>query len=423
MPYLSGVASIAMLTVGAVLLAILIRRRPVWLAWFAVLTVALVPIYWTPQVPGLSTSTAAIVLLPIGCGLLLVQSKFQPCLLDGLVLLLLTWQAITFTFNFDSLRHITLPAVLAIAGPYLFARSLGVNPDRLKAVLSGVVTAGLALSLLAIREHANGKNFFQGIKNDGYAAGTWAVSYVRNGEPRASASFGQPLLLSLFLACAALIVLFRIVDRRRIRLFDLIALFVLLLGLASTGGRLAYGLVLTGLLLYVMRRPTHYALAGLFLVAFAIMGAGTLLQFVSGEGAARDSAQYRENLFQGLVQSRNYSVQGVLRGDPFNAQGHVPNFNGSIDNQFLLSLLQSGFPQLLLLTIVFVAVLRLVFLAPRGLARQYAVLATVGLLSLSFVALLLQMESFFWIFVGGLAAHSTSRDLRSRPEYTKTIDV
>ncbi|MDP9164478.1 MAG: hypothetical protein M3O32_00110 [Actinomycetota bacterium] len=385
-------------------MAIAAAKRPRATLVAATCVIAFLPIYWTPQLPGLPTTSAVLICLPLAVIALGLPGKAPLSSVDALVFALLMWQLFTFQQNFHALRHQTLPALISAAAPFLMMRGMARTAALRRAFLSAVVGCGVALSVLAIQERQTGVNFFQTIKSNGYLSTVWAIPYTRNGVPRAAGSFGQPLLLSLFLAAGALIIVMRVVDAKRLRVREGLGLLALLSGISATGGRLALGVIALGSALYVMRRPAHYvagAIAGAALVSFA---SPLLLSFVSGEDAAsQDSASYRGKLFSALSDPHNFSVQGLLRTDPFNASGFIRDFNGSVDNEFLLRLLQSGLPELLLMLALLVVVTRDMLLGLPGPDRQLGVLSVVAFLSLLFVALLLQQGTFFWMFLGGLA--------------------
>ena len=388
-----------------VVVAWLLRLRPKWILAAATGTIAAIPIYWTPQLPGIPTTTATLVCLPVALVALFQRGIIKPNALDGIVILLVFWQVQTFATNFDAPRLTITDLLVGSLAPYLMMRVLAQDRELLKTFFSSVVISALALSLAALPERATGINFFQQIKNDGYAAKIWAIPYARGGLPRAATSFGQPLIFSLFLAMAAILVATGAIFwlhswQRRVA-----ALMLLTSGAQATGSRLAFGLVVLAILLFFVRKSSRALTVALMAAILAASAGGKFAIFIAGSDAkSQDSASYRGSLVAALTDSKNHSVGGILRGNPYAASDAIRNFNGSVDNEYLLRLLQSGTPELILFCLLGIFVLFKLRKINDGIYRSVGVVAGTALAGFGFVAILLQDGTFFWMMMGAFAA-------------------
>jgi hypothetical protein len=115
------------------------------------------------------------------------------------------------------------------------------------------------------------------------------------------------------------------------------------------------------------------------------------------------STQYRGSLFDAFIDPRNWSLWGLARGNLFD-QTAAHGVSGSVDNEYLLRLLQYGGLNVIVFVLIGLAVLWASLNIVDPLARAWAAGVAATYLTLSTVALLLQQADFFWMGVAVTAA-------------------
>lgn len=393
-------------------LTVLFKQTPRTVVRTTVLLIACVPIYWLPdRMPGLAgklfaPSTALIVAGPVALAAYIGGRRAgRGGPLDLVLLLSLLWTLLTFRTNFRGGGPTVLTEPLVtVAGPFLLGRILG-NDRRLLAAATGAIIAAAALlSLLAVGEQGTQLNQFQQLKADGRASEVWAQTFHRAGVLRSSSAFGQPLVFSLFLAGA--LILLVALPRRSLRAWFTQASIAscILVGIHTTGGRLAYGVAIVGILLWYAKTSGRYIAVALSVALATLLAQKALLEFLVGPDAhAATSTAYRGNLLSALLDQHNLTVGGLVQSATQISSASIAGFNGSVDNEYLLRLLYSGLPGLVLFATLALLSVRLTAKLQDPLYRAWGAFAVASFAGYLFVAILLQQGTFFWIAVGVLA--------------------
>jgi hypothetical protein len=410
----------------------LTSRAPVAMAVALIAATALVPIYWSPA-PGELIPVALTPAMALGALLAPVAATRWPPgklnVLDGLVAVLLLLTTVSSFANYDYSAQLVLTLTLRVGLLYVAVRLIAVNRQRLMAIsVVTVCTAGF-LGYLGLVERIFTYNVFLEVRTPGYLADVWATYYVRFGAIRAAASFGQPIPFGIFLAISTVLcaVLLGLANKNWHRIGLATALLGTVAGLWATQTRGPLAVAVLGYLFVVLggRRINwwrQFVLPGAILVGVAVttpLGAQlTLFWQATLSGSASDrtftsSTQYRGTLFNALTDAQNWSLWGLARGNLFD-QTAARGVFGSVDNEYLLRLLQYGGLNVIVFVIIGLAVLWASLNIVDPLARAWAAGVAATYLTLSTVALLLQQSDFFWI---GVAVTAASWPLRgSRPD-------
>ena len=144
------VVMVVLAVLSLAFMAAALLRRPRTTIAVATVVIAAIPIYWTPQLPGIPTSTATLVCLPLALIVLFQRGIAKPTALDGVLLLLVFWQVQTFATNFDQPRRTITELIISCIAPYLLMRVLAQDKKVLEVFLSTVVGSALVLSLIAL---------------------------------------------------------------------------------------------------------------------------------------------------------------------------------------------------------------------------------------------------------------------------------
>jgi hypothetical protein len=414
-PRLARVRSIVVLILVAVVFRALVSRFLGVVVGLAAVGVAFVPIYWSPgRIQGSAITGTTLFVAPVIIGALLVRRRqvWTKSWLDLVVLLYLAW-TVTAT-NIDDGTHISnyFAPLLTIAVPYLMGRILFTQQEApILAFTRALVSAGVALSGFALIEYETRTNAFEVFIAPRYLANVWAVPHLRGGHLRADASFGQPLVFSVFLSVCFVLLAALPVRRRWIKLVGLAALLV---GMYVTLGRVCYGLALFGTVLVLIKRRGIFAgwLLSIGVPLGATLFSGTISSFVQGgdDAVSQNSAEYHTSLISALAEPALYSLSGTPGGGE-TLGSQLSNYNGSIDSEWIYELLQFGWPAPALLLIVGLVTFRALLQANSNLQVAWAAATLTYFLSFFFVASLLQNVTYFWIgtaIIAGIGQHVPS---------------
>lgn len=180
----------------------------------------------------------------------------------GVFLLLAT--AITL----DTLHGVTL-LVSSILVPLIIA-DLARDEDKRRRILDGVVIVAVVLSVIAFCEALSGQYLIQSnllSETDG----------VRYGVLRATGPFGNPILLGLYQAVAALLCFYRIaIDDNSAPLIGFYAYILIVASILFTVSRLALCLFAAGQIILLLRKGALYSIVYLY-AAFALVLVGIMV--------------------------------------------------------------------------------------------------------------------------------------------------
>jgi hypothetical protein len=401
-------------------------------ACLLVVATAAVPIYWAiPPGSYLPLALTPIVVLGVLVGPIAALKTRTPQIniIDGLVAALALGQIASNYYNYERPFQLSLAVLLKLVLPYVAIRFVAGDLRRLAAVTVAVAASGGVLGYLAVYERLSGHNLFLELRTPGYAATVWAHPYLRFGSLRASESFGQPLVFGMWLAlcavlCAALI---QVSTSRAGRLWSVVALVGVGSGLWATQVRAPLAVAVGGYLLYVVagrrvrwgRQIVLPAAAVLLVGLFTPLGSQLALFWQSTfGGAAQDatftsSTAYRGTLLDALARSRNYSALGIAHGNPSDPTTVMGVQGTSVDNEYLLRLVQYGTVGLVLFVALGLAVFWALARITEPIARAWTAATAVTFIGLGAVALLLQQADFFWMGIAVTAtAITTGRSIR-----------
>lgn len=324
--------------------------------------------------------------------------------------------------------------------PYGCGRLLGVSANNRDRIARTLVVSGVLLAPFVLIESVTGFNPFREYLLHGSQKAVYGSVLVRSGAERASASFGQPIALSMFLALALLFsgaLCLGAKTSHELRRWAM-ASGVLLVCQAATVSRtgwlmLAVGLVYAALVMPnrpVRRRLRIACVTGLAAVVLigqvapASISAGIPVVGKS-TNETQASSDYRSGLLHVALDD------GVLR--PFGTvesslADRVSVDYSSIDNEYLYLADQFGYVPALALLAIFPLVLILAFI--RVPARELDVMYVGGALALfvaiSTVAFLTQQQVMFWLILGlvsGIFAAQMGVDTRPSRALTPAADV
>lgn len=386
----------------------------------AVALIALIPIYWVPPPNGLVPFTmvpaafAAILLAPVAIRKIGLGNVV---LLDWIILLLVGSGIVSNYLNYDYSFNLSVNLVIRVGLLYLTFRIIARTDSLLRVVTLTTYTVGVLLAIAAVYERVNEQNIFLEIATPGYQAEQWAELFIRFGEVRSATSFGHPIPLGLFFAvCAILGAALYATTSGKARFVVLATEVVLVAGLWATLTRGPLAVAAGGYLLYLIgtreaqraRQLCTAAALGILVYFFTPFGEQISNLWTNTFGQSTDrltgsSTDYRGSLFDAFGYSQNYSAFGISRGNLFDQTSAV-GVRGSVDNEYLLRLLQYGTTGLLLFIGIVFAVIAIAVRESDPIRRAWAVSTAAVAICLSTVALLLQQTDFFWIGVAIVAA-------------------
>lgn len=400
-------------------------HRPRTAACAALVFVAVIPIYWTPTVPGIPVAPtpgviSLVVLLPAAWR---YRREWRLTRLDAAVSAYVVLVCLSYAVNSSGGASGILKTIIGVALPYAVFRLIVLDKPTLAAASLTLVIVGASLAVAAFSERALGENPFFGVFPSGFESGRWERAELRFGGIRAETGFGHPLPFAMFLAFVVVIALALMVGRagtgRRVALAAVVALITGgLVATATRGPVLVAGLAL---LLWAfrlgVRRGSAALMSALLIVTatIALSAAGSAADRIVADSldptspAAR-SAAFRLYLFDLVSRPDQFSVLGQPSGE--RDQGITATVLArtnlrSIDNEFALVYLSFGAVALLALALA--AVLTGWVALGAGLdplERAWAVGAFAAFVGLTFVALLTQYAVLFWYAVGATSAIS-----------------
>jgi hypothetical protein len=384
--------------------------------------IALVPIYWAPDIPGTQVAMAPVVfvclaLFPIA---LRYRGDLRIGVIDRFVIAFVVINAVSYFVNTKGAAGQIAGLLLTTALPYATFRLLGLWRNASSAAGLGVVVGGALSALIALREYRGWRNpFFDRFPN-GHAHKFFARADERFGHFRPEAAFGHAIGLGMFLVLAAVIALGLAWRHHSPVPKPLLysAVVVILLALANTLVRGPIVMLVFALLILLLTESRRLGPGRGLLVAvgFAVLvnigsfaNVFQLRQASTSDERVRASADYRIEIWRVVSDSDNFSLLGKTVIDP-DGIGFVQKLGAdvgikSFDNAFALIFV--GFGALGLLTFAGIALCvgRAAFLPDLTVIdRAWAAAILGAFINLMTVNLLTQFAHLFWIGIGLVAA-------------------
>jgi hypothetical protein len=300
--------------------------------------------------------------------------------------------------------------------PYLAARYL--VGGRISYTSFAKIFCAIALALLPFVyvEAATGYNPFQKLVVQPTLGEIWAHEIFRNGQPRAAASLGHPIALSMFLVSAAILacaLAFR-PDAKRRRTSWLVGSGLLVAGSALTFSRTGWIMLLTALLCglgIVLSKPK------LRIVRTRLVRASGAVVIAVGSSMAFSDAA-RESILSIFGSDREASTSAKARENILAASGEAFSWFGrstdtlrevgirSIDNTYILLTLQWGIIAATFFTLMSVPMVVYLVRWRRYLSMDGAlvVVAFANLIGLIFVAPITQQQNVVFMLLGAASA-------------------
>ncbi len=415
--------------IAVVIVAAWATQRPTRAAFLSMVAIAIVPVYWSPVLPGTQIPTlpavvAATVVLPAA---MRRRNDVHLNGIDRLFVAYIFFRLASFLVNPSAGIGLAVDTVAQVILPYAAFRILSTQPGIRAALALGVVTGGVLSAVIAIREYNGVPNPFLDRRFGGYQYAYYTRVDARFGRPRPEAAFGQAIPLGMFLVLAAVLALafaWRASSRSR-RLLSYAAVLVILVGLSNTLVRgplvmlaVAVFVVLAGDVQRIrLDRTLLVVVAGLALLTVGSLGANIykLRDATVEPGPVRDSGNVRFQIFSAVSKSENFSVLGK-RGDAGREVGFQRDVGqqvglGTFENAFALTYLGYGVFALLAFTGMALLVIRAGFMSGLTTLDRGWCAALVGVfVNLVGVGLVSQFAQVFWICLAVVASivHSAS---------------
>jgi hypothetical protein len=407
------------------LLAALATAVPAAALVLSAVVIALVPIYWMPDIP--STHVAlwpaaivSLVLLPMA---LKHAPEIRFGIIDRLLLLFVVLNAASFLLNasggaIGSIGSVTLGTLL----PYATFRLAGMNKSASERFAVGVVIGGVISAFIAVREYDGWANPFFRHFLHGHQHGYWARADERLSHLRPEASFGQAIPLGMFLALAAVLAVALgwrrggSVGRRVFFYGSAIAIVLGLVDVLVRGPLLMLGFGIVLVVMYETRRgaPGRGLLLAALLVVLVNVGSfANVFQlrdesFSAGSRVNR-SSEYRVRIWNTVTDRAQFSLLGHEAPDPdgvgfSHAQSSQIGLK-SIDNYYAYVYIDYGAFALLIFIALGFRVAGAAMLDGLGAIDQaWAAAMLAAFINLMTVSLLTQFTHLFWIGLGLVAA-------------------
>lgn len=385
------------------------------------IVVALVPIYWVPDIPGTRVSVppmvvACIALAPVA---LRLRPQLRWGLTDRLVGLYVLVVAVSYTLNTSgSLGSITA-TVLGVAVPYATFRLLAFRPEASSQVAVGLVVGGVVSAWIAVREYRGWPNPFFEYFRSGHQHAFFARADERLGHVRPEAAFGHAIALGMFFVLAAVLAIGLAWSARRaprtprVLLYASVAAIVFaLLNTLVRGPLIMIGFAVIVLVARESRRGQigrGVAIAIAAVVLVNVPAFSNVLQlrdatFESG-GRVQRSGEYRFEIWRVITDPANFSLLGdaVVDEDGLGftkAAGHAVGLK-SFDNAYALIYIGWGVLALAAFVLIALRVAQAALFSPLPIIDQaWAASLLAALVNLMTVNLLTQFAHLFWAGLG-----------------------
>lgn len=413
-----GMTIVLLALTCVVITFLLARTRPAFPMTVALFALAFIPVYWVPYEYHIFPNPGVMLLLVI------VAGGFANTLLFSKKLILSQMDIFLGLFFVVSLMCVVLGIrkqgdlttnLLQWSVPYLAARYLVGNRVSYTTFAKIFCATTLAILPFVYVEAATGFNPFHKLIVQPALGAIWAREHYRDGLPRADASFGHPIALSMFLTSGAILAFALALrpDARRRRTFWLIAAGLLIAGQALTLSRTGWIMLLAACICgagILISKPASKVLRARVaaIVATGALGIGLVMVFSAtarkgilslfgSDHEASTSAQAREKI---LAASSHYFSWFGHQADTLREVGIT-----SVDNTYVLLTEQWGIIAAAFIAMMSVPMVAyLIRLRRMSMGGVLVVVALANLVGLIFVALITQEQNIVFIFLGAASA-------------------
>lgn len=411
-----GIAAVA-----AAMCAVAATRAPAVALGVGVALVAVVPIYWSPDLPGtqIGVYPVSIVAAVLSLTALRAETRVKLGLLDRLVAMFLVFRVVSLLLNAPNPTGPLLDTVLTIAAPYVVVRVLGQRPDAARGAAVGVVVAGVIAAAVAIRETSGVANPYFERFTSGHQHAFHARADTRFGQLRPEASFGHALALGMFLVFAAVLALALAWTARRLlaRSAAVASALLILWALVQTlvrGPLLMLVFAILVLLASEVRRGRWMPILTVVAVAIALASIGAfgtvaaLREASFQDQSVRESGEYRLEIWEVVKDPGNFSWFGREVVDEerglTQAIGESVGLK-SFDNAYALLYIGFGAAAVLVFTFIGLTVARSALRRDLSLIdRAWVAVVFAAFVNVMTVDLLTQFAHIFWMAIGLIAA-------------------
>ncbi len=385
--------------------------------------IALVPIYWVPDIPGTKVGLYPVVFvcLALAPAAWRLRSAFRLTVLDQLLVAYVVLASLSYLVNATGGVGSVAAALIGVAFPYATTRLLGLRVGVAAAAAYGVVIGGVVSAAIALREYRGVPNPFFAYFRSGHAHRFFARADERLGHLRPEAAFGHAIALGMFLVLATVLAL-GLAWRQNPRVpRALLYGAALLTVLALTdnlvrGPLLMLGFASVVLLFSESRRGRHgrgILVAGAMVVLVNLGSFANVFQlrdasFEKG-GRVEASSEVRVEIWRVITTRENFSLLGRTVVDE-NGIGFVEAVGqgvgiSSFDNGFALIYVGFGILALLAFIGIGIAVAHAAIVARVSvLHHAWAAAILAAFINLMTVNLLTQFAHFFWLAIGLIGA-------------------
>ena len=402
-----GISGIAMAFVG---------RRPFLAA--AVVSIVFCPIYASRAVGPLLGEPTLLVMAALVAASVVAMALGQRVsggwtYLDGLVA---CFVVITIVPAVLGVRSVTeyVQALWVSVIPYLAGRLAVRDTDDLQFVTRWLVWAALASIPLLLLEFATESSPFWRLAYNPGSSEVWAEGIRRFGLPRVEGAFGHPIALSMvFCAIALVAFVYAMSDKTRAGWFWLgaaVTLVVVQCMSLSRNGFLVLAAASPLVLLVVLGRirvtraiAAFTSLAAVAAILLTATPAGELFSQQDTTLEVQRSSSYRSGLVEKALSSGVLLPWGSTSS---RVSRQVEAGNASIDNEYVFRADRWGYLPAALLALLAASPLIGVLLLWRRspLAAGWAAASVAMGVALLTVALITQMELFYWFMLGSVGA-------------------
>ena len=405
-----AIRGLALVGLALAFVAAMVHPSAVYVS--GVVLLVAIPTYAAPSgVGGLPAYPASVafsmVVAALLCTSMVRRARGALTLVDMVVLCFFVLLLVPVLYGVR-LRSDYLATLGAWLAPYLASRLVLARYARPRTYPVAISLTALGLLPFVIYESITGINLFQRLPVLNPSEAFWLHADQRFGVTRVSASFGQSIALSMFLASAAVFALSLglTAHRRRHSILWLVGAALLALGQSLTlsrtgwlvlaiGGSVAIGLVHGTGAGQKHRKAVITVITALWV--FAVVDLVPSTANVLSLGLGDQNAQYRSQLYHYAFSYGSFGAWG-------NTVTSFPSsLYPSVDNAYLVIADQWGVVPVAFLLLIAISMFY-ALIKIKSADRIIAGVALANFAALTFVALITQQELFVWTLAGATSA-------------------
>jgi hypothetical protein len=380
---------------------------------------AFIPVYWVPYedhiFPDPGVMIMFIVVVGAAANALLLSRRVTLSSMDVLIGLFFVASLASVVLGIRKRGDLTTNLLQWLV-PYIAARYLVGGRVSYTSFARIFCAAALLMLPFVFVESATGFNPFHELVVQPGLGEVWGHEIFRDGQPRAAASFGHPIALSMFLVAAAILafVLAFHTEVARRRGAWLAGSGLLVVGAALTFSRTGWIMLLAALICGVLAVVSNPALRAIrtrvvwvssaaaiaigLAMVFSASANESILSVFGSDHEAATSAQARENI---LAASNQYLSWFGRETDTLREVGIK-----SVDNTYVYLTLQWGVVAAALFALMAVPMVVYLVRQRRQLSMDGAlvVVALASLIGLIFVAPITQEQNVVFMLLGAASA-------------------